>query len=159
MLVADVFVDQARWEFLVVMHSVDKLSDVKVANSHLWLIDLYISYAADCPTSVLLVGGVLAYLCIICYVGCFNHVFLFSFTVIENWHWNGILIRTQTTRKRQRDGSKSCQRLMKSCQMVRWVYFNFKCSVFIPDMLTLPSVFFLLFIIQVKWFCLRDNSL
>lgn len=57
MLVADVFVDQARWEFLVVMHSVDKLSDVKVANSHLWLIDLYISYAADCPTSVLLVGG------------------------------------------------------------------------------------------------------
>lgn len=40
-------------------------------------------------------------------------------SVTENWHWSGIQTRTQTTRTKQRKGSKSCQRHMKFSQMVR----------------------------------------
>lgn len=36
----------------------------------------------------------------------------------ENLPSSGILIKTQTTRKRQSEGSKRFQRLMRSCQMV-----------------------------------------
>lgn len=82
------------------------------------LISLY-KYLTKSPWHIYIAftGYFLPYLCL----PVFMLLYGFCVPVTESWHWSGIQTKTQTTRRKQRGSSKSCQRHMKFSQMVRFV--------------------------------------